>query len=145
MFVTQHSNSTSLQVFYKLSHHKTLEAALQKAVFGQARTIQSNFRSHIARRSVRKLLQVQISCNSILQRLRGLKLDELLRREVRATLQQFVDFRIPGVLALEKLVLRAEETEPLERQMLELLQQVASIDTIFCCSLIICTGRSCRH
>ena len=72
-------------------------------------------------------------------------MDDLLRREVRATLQQFVDFRIPGVLALEKLVLRAEETEPLERQMLELLQQVPSIDTIFDFSLIICSGRSCRH
>ena len=111
------------QVFYKLVHHKTLEAALQKAVYGQARTIQRNFRSHIARCSVRNLLQVQVVCNSILQRLQGLKLVELLLREVRQTLQQFVSVRIPSVLALEKLVLRAEETEPLEKQMLELLQQ----------------------
>ena len=114
---------TYLQVFYKLFHHKTLEQALQKAVFSQARTIQRNFRSHLARTSVRKLLQIQAVCTSILHRLRDLTLDELLVREVRQTLQQFAGVRIPSVLALEKLVLRAEETGPLEKQMLELLQQ----------------------
>jgi hypothetical protein len=62
-----------------------------------------------------------------MQRLRGLKLDELLRREVKQTLQQFGDVQLPGVFALQKLVLRAEETEPLERQMLELLQQVYGV------------------
>ena len=115
---------TRTQIFYKHFHHKTLEAALQKAVFGQALTIQRNFRTHVARKTVKKLLEVQIACNSILERLRGLKLDELLRREVRETLLQFGNVRIPGVLALEKLVLSAEEREPLERQMLDLLQQV---------------------
>ena len=51
-------------------------------------------------------------------------MDELLRREVRETLLQFGNVRIPGVRALEKLVLSAEEREPLEKQMLDLLQQV---------------------
>ena len=118
---------TPAQVFYKISHHKTLEAALQKSVFGQALTIQRNFRARIARSAVRKLLQIQVACTSIMQRLRGLKLDELLRREVKQTLQQFGDVQLPGVFALQKLVLRAEETEPLERQMLELLQQVYGV------------------
>jgi hypothetical protein len=58
-----------------------------------------------------------------LQRVQGLKLDELLRREVKEVLLQFGNVRIPSVLALEKLVLSAEEREPLEKQMLELLQQ----------------------
>ena len=118
---------TPAQVFYKISHHKTLEAALQKSVFGQALTIQRNFRARIARSAVRKLLQIQVACTSIMQRLRGMKLDELLRREVKQTLQQFGDVQLPGVFALQKLVLRAEETEPLERQMLELLQQVYGV------------------
>ena len=96
---------------------------MQKAVFSQARTIQRNFRSHLARTSVRKLLQIQAVCTSILHRLRDVALDELLVREVKQTLQQFAGVRIPSVLALEKLVLRAEETGPLEKQMLELLQQ----------------------
>jgi hypothetical protein len=87
------------------------------------------------------LLQVQIACNSILDRLRGLKLDELLRREVRETLLQFGNVRIPGVLALEKLVLSAEEREPLEKQMLELLQQARSLSAS-CVQLILifCSG-----
>jgi hypothetical protein len=38
---------------------------------------------------------------------------------------QFGNVRIPGVLKLEKLVLSAEEREPLETQMLELLQQAS--------------------
>ncbi len=73
---------------------------------------------------------MQTVCNAILQRLRGLKLDELLLREVRQTLQQFAGVRIPSVLAVEKLILRAEETEPLEKQMLELLQQARNMSTI---------------
>jgi hypothetical protein len=88
------------------------------------------------------LLEVQIACNSILERLRGLKLDELLRREVRETLLQFGNVRIPGVLALEKLVLSAEEREPLERQMLELLQQVViQLVTFFISIFIVLSGR----
>ncbi len=75
---------------------------------------------------------MQVVCNSILQRLQGLKLDELLLREVRQTLQQFVSVRIPSVLALEKLVLRAEETAPLEKQMLELLQQAGHFYSRLC-------------
>jgi myosin heavy subunit len=111
------------QVFYKHSHHKALEAALKAAVYSQARTIQRHYRSHIARRAVRRLLQVHVACSSILQRLRGLKLDELLRSELKATLQEFGNARVPVLLELEKLILRSEETDPLEKQMLELLQQ----------------------
>jgi hypothetical protein len=71
-------------------------------------------------------------------------LDELLLREVKQTLHQFGDLQIPGVIALQKLVLRAEETEPLERQMLELLQQVMCFKTtplIFI--LILSSGQCC--
>jgi hypothetical protein len=73
-----------------------------------------------------------------------MKLDELLLREVRQTLQQFAGIRIPSVLAVEKLILRAEETEPLEKQMLELLQQACIVSTVLLNVLLIIFSGQCN-